>query len=231
MSVDLDRAVRYPLRTESWVELLVVGGVLTLLSVLVVPAILLYGYLLRVLRAGMTGADEPPAFDEWGDLFMEGLVATLIVLVYQALPLLVAVVTVGASVLTILTGTETGVVGGIVGVLGGLAVSTLLALVFGYVGLVGLANYAHTGRAAAAFDATLIRRVSLDQAYAVSWLYGAAALAVSVAAATLLGAVPILGFVAGAVVTFYGQVVAAWLWGRGFGASVTVDDPQPEPQP
>jgi len=132
-----DRAVRHPTRAEERVGTLLGGGALSLLSVPVVPAVLLSGY--------------------------------------------------------------------------------LLALSFGYVPLVGLTNYAHTGRAAAAFDP--IRAAAPDGDYAVRRLYGVVALLVSGVVAGLLGAVPLLGVVAGAFVGFYGRLVAAWLRRRGFGAA------------
>ncbi|MFB6255116.1 MAG: DUF4013 domain-containing protein [Haloplanus sp.] len=94
---------------------------------------------------------------------------------------------------------------------------TVLALVFGYVALIGLANYAHTGTFGSAFDIDVIRSVATNGAYAIPWLYGVGILIAAAVVAGLLNVVPVLGAIVGVFVTFYGQVAAAWVWGRGFG--------------
>ncbi|MFB6194948.1 MAG: DUF4013 domain-containing protein [Haloplanus sp.] len=216
MAIDIGWVATYPTNSDDWIKTVLIGGVLTLLSILVVPAFLLYGYLLRVLRAGMAEADEPPVFDEWGDLLREGVAAFVIVFLYQLIPLIVMFVTVGGSMAAMATGSEAGAGVGIVGLLGGLALSSVLALVFSYAMLIGLANYAHEGTFGAAFDLGVLRSVALDKAYAVPWLYGVGVLLVAGAVAGLLGIVPILGAIIGVFVTFYGQIAAMWLWGKGF---------------
>jgi hypothetical protein len=217
MAIDLERVVTYPTNSDDWIKTILIGGALTLFSVLIVPAFLVYGYVLRVLRAGIAGDEEPPVFDDWGTLLKEGVVAFVIVIIYQLIPLLVFFLTVGGSLAAIGTGSDAGAGVGIVGLLGGLALSTLLALLFGYVTLIGLANYAHEGTFGAAFDLDLIRSIGLDGAYAIPWLYGVGVLIAAAVVASVLGVVPILGAIVGVFVTFYGQVAAAWVWGQGFG--------------
>ena len=167
MAIDIERVVTYPTNSDDWIKTILIGGALTLFSFLIVPAFLVYGYVLRVLRAGIDDAEEPPVFDDWGTLLKEGVVAFVIVLIYQLIPLIVMAVTVGGSIAAMATGTEAGAGVGLVGLFGGLALSTLLALVFGYVTLIGLANYAHEGAFGAAFDVDVIRTVAVDGAYAI----------------------------------------------------------------
>ena len=66
-----------------------IGGVLLLLSPLLIPVFIVLGYVMRVLRRTADGHDEPPVFDEWGDLLIDGLKAFLIMFVYSVLPLAV----------------------------------------------------------------------------------------------------------------------------------------------
>lgn len=217
MAIDLERVVTYPTNADDWLKTALVGGALTLFSFLIVPAFLVYGYVVRVLRGGIEGREDPPVFDDWGTLLKQGVVAVVVILAYQLIPVLVFFLTVGGSLVAIASGSEVGAGVGIVGLLGGLALSTLLALAFGYVTLIGLANYAHVGTFGAAFDLDVIRSVATDGAYAVPWLYGIGVLLAAAIVGSVLGLVPFVGAVAGAFVTFYGQVAAAWVWGRGFG--------------
>jgi hypothetical protein len=224
MAPELDTVVRYPANDEEWLTTMVVGGALTLFAPLVVPAVFLLGYLLRVLRSGMAGTDEPPVFDDWETLFREGLVAAVVVLVYQFVPILVAMVTVGTALAAFLTGLDVGLAFGLVGLFGGLALSTVLALAFGYLTPIALANYARTGEFGAAFDTGVLRSVALDGAYAVPWLYGVGILLAANLVAAVFGFVPFVGV----LVLFYAQVGAVWVWGCGFadvaGESVADDD-------
>jgi hypothetical protein len=224
MAIDLERVVTYPTNADDWIETALIGGALTLFSFLVVPAFLVFGYVLRALRAGIDGVETPPAFDDWGSLLKEGVFAFAIVVVYQLLPLLVLFLTVGGSLAAIITRSDVGVSVGIVGLLGGLALSTLLALAFGYVTLIGLANYAHVGTFGSAFDPDVIAAVATDGAYAVPWLYGVGILIAANVVAGVLGIVPFVGAVVGAFVLFYAQVAAAWVWGTGFGDATGVGD-------
>lgn len=232
MAIDLGWVITYPMNSDDWIKTILIGGALTLASILIVPAFLVYGYVLRVLRAGMAGEEEPPVFDDWGTLLKEGVVGFVVVIIYQLIPLIVMTVTVGGSVAAMASGTEAGAGVGIVGLVGGLALSTLLALLFGYVGLIGLANYAHLGTFGAAFDLDVIRTVAVDADYAIPWLYGIGILIGAAVVASILGIVPILGALVGVFVTFYGQVAAAWVWGKGFGDATGLGgDAPPDPDP
>jgi hypothetical protein len=232
MAIDLGWVVTYPTNSDDWIKTVLIGGALTLLSVLIVPAFLVYGYVLRVLRAGMAAEEEPPVFDDWGTLLKEGVVAFVVVLLYQLIPLIVMAVTVGGSAAAMASGGEVGAGVGIVGLIAGLALSTLLALVFGYVTLIGLTNYAHEGRFGAAFDFGVVRAVALDGAYAIPWLYGVGILIGAAVVASVLSIVPVVGAIAGVFVTFYGQVAASWVWGKGFGDATGLGgDATPDPDP
>jgi len=50
------------------VKTVLIGGPPTLLGVLVVPTILVAGYVVRVLRGTVRGDGTPPRFDAWGDV-------------------------------------------------------------------------------------------------------------------------------------------------------------------
>ncbi len=74
---------------DRWIKILI-GGVITLLSVLILPAALVLGYQVEAMRRAGEGDDRLPAWDDWGGLFIKGLIAFVIQLVY-ALPVLLLV--------------------------------------------------------------------------------------------------------------------------------------------
>lgn len=223
MALDIEATAKYPLASDDWLKTVGIGGLLTLFSFLFVPILLVYGYFVRVLRAGMRDNPEPPVFDEWGALLREGVVAFVVIVVYQLIPLVVFAVTVGGSVAAMATGSRAGAGLGLAGLFGGFVLSSLLALVFGYFGLVGLANFASEGTLGAAFDVGVIKDVALSQAYAVPWLYGVGFVFVGGVVTSVLNVVPILGAIVGVFVLFYAQMCAFKLWGMGYAAATDTD--------
>ncbi|AUV81130.1 hypothetical protein C2R22_05200 [Salinigranum rubrum] len=224
MALDIEATAKYPLASDDWIKTIGIGGVLTLFAVLFVPLLLVYGYLVRVLRAGMRDSPEPPVFDEWGSLLREGVMAFVVIFVYQLIPLIVFAVTVGGSIAAMATGSRAGAGLGLAGLFGGMMISGLLALVFGYFGLVGLANFAHEGTLGSAFDVAVIKDVALSREYAIPWLYGVGFVFVAGVVTSVLNVVPVLGAIVGVFVVFYAQICAFKLWGMGFSAATGVGD-------
>jgi len=64
-------AIGYPSR--GGLKPLLIGTVLTLFSFLIIPAFFAAGYLVRVTRAAVRADPEPPEFDDWGGIFVDGL--------------------------------------------------------------------------------------------------------------------------------------------------------------
>lgn len=214
-----EASVRYPMEGDDWLKTLAIGGVLFIFSFLVVPAILVYGYIITAIRDSLEGETEPPSFGDWGGLFMKGLMSLVIGLIYMIVPIVVAAVTVGGSILALATGSNAGQAAGLAGVFGGLGLSFVLALVFGYFAVVAIVNFARTGEFGAAFDFTTIRQVALDGDYFVAWLLSIVVFVIASIIGSVLNVVPFLGAIVGAFVFFYAEVVAANLWADGFSAA------------
>jgi len=224
IDIDVERLATYPMESEDWVATIVIGGLALLLSFLIVPLFAVSGYLVRALRSGMEDATEPPVFDEWGDLLREGFVAAAIGFVYQIVPIAVFAVFVGGSAMALLTGTDAGVGFGVAGFLGGLFLSWLLAIVFGYVGLAAVANYAREGTFASGFDFGVIADVVTSKDYLIAWAVVIGLNVVVGIVTGLLNVVPFLGAIAGVFVSFYALPIAGWLWGSRFAAATEPDD-------
>lgn len=214
--MELQQSITYPMEREDWLKTLLIGGVLLFLSVLIVPLLIVYGYLVRAIRGSLSEATEPPAFDEWGTLLVEGVTAWIISLVYMLVPLLVAGFTIGGSIMAFATGTEAGAAAGAGGLWLGLSVSALLALVFGYLAAIAIVNFAREEQFAAGFDFDVIRKVAVDREFALPWLVSVVVFVV----AGFISSIPLVGWILTPFVSFYAAVVAADLWGGGFAQAI-----------
>lgn len=212
-------ALTYPTEHEDWLKTILIGGVLSFLGFLLLPLLPVYGYVVRAIRRSLEGDPQPPIFDEWGELFTDGLQALVIGIVYMLIPLLVGAITVGGSLLSVLTGTRGGVAAGLAGFAVGALIVLVLSLIFGYLAVAALVNFARTGEFGAAFDFGTLREVAFDGEYAVAWLLSVAVFIGAGVVSSVLNFIPIIGTVISAFVFFYAQIVAAPLWASGYTAA------------
>jgi hypothetical protein len=220
MEREIEALATYPMESDDWIVTVLIGGIATLLSIFILPIFVVTGYMVRAIRAGMDGADEPPVFDDWGTLLKEGVVAAVINIVYQIIPIIVFIVFVGGSVASMATGSEAGAAAGLAGFLGGLFIWGILSLIFGYIGLAGVANYAREGTFGAGFDFGTIRQVLLAKEYLVAWAY---AILINVAFGVVTGMlniIPFLGAIVSVFISFYGLMIVGWVFGDGFAAAL-----------
>lgn len=72
-------SVMYP--SSDWKKVLIMG-LLAIISFLIVPIFLFMGYGFRALKSSMAGSEELPDFDEWGEMFIDGLKVFVVGFVY-----------------------------------------------------------------------------------------------------------------------------------------------------
>ncbi|WP_224337037.1 DUF4013 domain-containing protein [Haloprofundus halobius] len=216
-------SLTYLRESDDALATVLVGGVLLLLGFLLVPLFTVAGYLVRVLRRTADGDERPPAFDDWAEMTLEGVFASVVGFVYFVLPSLVVglvgVLAVGAflvvvpgepspaptlSPLVVFAITLAIVVG-----------SLLLWLVGLYAGPAAVTNYATTGRLGAAFSGRSLWRAVTTREYATAWLSAALVLFVASVLGGLLAATLVGGLLT-SFVTFYALVAAAYLLGRSW---------------
>jgi hypothetical protein len=217
----IEASLNYLRESDDAVVTLLIGGVLLLASPLLIPAFAVLGYVVRVLRRTADGDDEPPVFDAWGELLVDGLKAFVVAFVYSLLPLGVVAVAAGLSIgtLAVVPGGETAGVGtvvvGLIVLVAGL-VSLLVSLVGLYVTPAALAAVADSGRVGDGFALGTLWGVISKRAYATGWLTAAVVVLAGSLAVGVLSVVPILGTIAGLFVQFYALVAAAaivgWTW-------------------
>ena len=198
----LSDALYYPSRGEQSGITIILGGVLSLLSFLLVPIFFVFGYYVHVLATTANGEDEPPQFDDWGSLGVSGLIALLVTVAYYLLPVLVFV---GLGGLGALTG-DSGVA--FTGLAVALVVAGVLWVALTYVYPAALTNFATTGRASAAFAFGDIKDVVLSGGYLGAWVVGFAIFAGGFVVLGVLSLIPILGTLVGLFVNFYIQTAA-----------------------
>jgi hypothetical protein len=213
-----EESINYPREgSEGW-KTIVIGGVLGFLSFLFVPVFLVLGYGARVLReaAADPETESAPVFDEWGDMFMDGLKLFVVALAYLLVPLLVFGFTVGGLVVAVLTGSQSLTIAAIVGALGGFTVAGLLTLLVYYFLPGALTFVAMSGSIGDGFDVGRIRALVTTREYAVRWLVALGVLVVVGAITSVLGATGV-GALVVPFVSFYGMVSAYYLYGGAVG--------------
>jgi hypothetical protein len=215
----LTEALRYPLESDGWVRTVLIGGLLTILSVLILPWFLLQGYYVRVLHGVTNGDPLPPAFTDWVELLVDGLklfvlniLVTVGVFLVQAL---VAVVT-GTGALLAENAPAAGpdAAGNAPG-----AAPILLFLVgiiaLTYVVPAMIANFARQDSLMSAFDMPTVFAGALTREYLLAWVLSVAVGLVLGFVATLLSLL-----IVGIFALFYVQIVTYYLFGRGFAAGL-----------
>ncbi|WP_136601907.1 DUF4013 domain-containing protein [Salinigranum halophilum] len=222
----LSDALSFPRRGDDWLSTLLVGGILTILGFLLLPAFVLQGYLVRVLNAAARGERTPPSFTQWGTLLVDGVKVFVVNLVYGLFALVPFVLLFGGLLVVVPSDPvpmepaatpppPPGSASGLVIVVLLVAVVAVVTLLLTYLVPAALANFAIEGRLGAAFALRTIVSGAFTSDYAVAWVLALVVGIVGVLVGAALSAV-----VVGVFVLFYVQVVFYYLVGRGFAAGL-----------
>lgn len=206
----LSDALYYPSRSDDALMTVLIGGVLSILSFLLIPILFVFGYFLRVLEHTVDGDDEPPVFDDWGELGMNGLLAFVVTVLYYLVPTVAFFVLGGASALT--GSGDLAAAGVAIAVL----VSGVLFVALTYVYPAAITNFARTGSIGDAFAFGDISAVVLSSDYLAAWVVGFIIFVGGFVVIGVLSIIPILGTIVGVFVNFYIQVAAYRVFGQAF---------------
>lgn len=245
-TMSLTDEIDYPSRGDDALKTMLIGGALAFLAVLInlvgsvlavvligflilpfalVPQILTQGYLVRVLDDTLDGGVDPPVWEEWTDVFVDGLKFVVVSIVYSLPVVVVSVILVLLFAFGTSVGAGVGGDGG--GAIAGLSV--LLALVLGLVVLalalavfyvlpIGICGMAQDDAIGGAFDLDRIREVATTREYAVGWGAGAVTLVVGGGIAQFLVFI-LIGF----PLLFAAQVLAFRFFARGYADALGLD--------
>jgi hypothetical protein len=82
--MDIGLAIKYVMDDEDWIKKIGIGALLALFMWLIVPALILTGYSVKVARNVMAGEARPlPEWEDWGALLMDGLNVAIAMFVYS----------------------------------------------------------------------------------------------------------------------------------------------------
>ncbi len=159
-------AIRYP--SSDWKKVIILG-VLMIASALILPAFLVMGYGFRALKASIAGFDELPEFDEWGEMFVDGLKVFVVQIAYMIVPLIIIFAGVLGSFTMV--SPETGVITNptaFTGLLSGtVIIGIILAIILGLIATIAIAHMAYNdSELGAAFRFSEI----LDVISQIGWL-------------------------------------------------------------
>lgn len=216
----LAEAIDFPRAGDDWLPTILIGGVLSfpLLTVLIVPVLVVQGYLVRVMRDAAVGAEAAPSFTRWGELAIDGLKLAVVALIYSlAVVVPVAVVSVGVFGITTVGTSDVSSQPAAPSLLVSLVfalvvfVVVVLAVALAYFVPAAMANFAIEGHIGAAFSFGTVASGALTVEYATAWVLS---LVVGLVGGVIGSALSVI--LVGIFVLFYVQVMTYFLWGRGF---------------
>ena len=213
----LSDGLDYPKRGDDAVITIVIGSLLSFFSWTLITALPLLGYFVRVLRETIRGNEEPPEYDDWGDLFVTGVLALGISLVYSIVPfvLLGIILVVLTAVLGVGFGAEAGIVGLLISLFVFVLAAIPVALLVYYVVPAALAAYADTGSVGAAFSPGGMADVLLSLEYLTASLLPIL-LAVVVSVINTFLAATVVGLVVAIPLQYYVTVAVFRMFGTAY---------------
>jgi hypothetical protein len=90
--VDINKSIRYVTDDKQWMSKLLIAVLMSILSFLILPALILQGYVVKIIRQVMGGDwDGLPEWGDYGKLLKDGFFVTVTELVY-ALPFILLMI-------------------------------------------------------------------------------------------------------------------------------------------
>ena len=211
--MDIIESVKFPSTDVGWVKKILIGGIL-----LIIPIInfIIGGYYIKTLRGSIEGKPGLPEWDDWGDLFIKGLMVAIIGFIYMLIPLIVLFVSIGGAVTAAISSGDFSAAS-ISAIVGGSMFSVVLMLIVCLVLPMALSIYAKEDSIGAAFriGEILSRIKSVPGDYIISIIVLYALLFI----VNLVAAIPIIGWVIIIFANFYIALVASKMFGEVYASS------------
>jgi len=206
--MDIIEEIKFPSKDSEWIQKVLIGGIV---SVIPIVNLIASGYLLKVMKGAMDGKPEMPKWDDWGNLFMKGLMATIIGLIYMIIPILILLVSAGSMLAAALSGNSEMLMGALAGAAGGFLIFLLLAVVLGFLIPMALSMYVKENNFGAAFRVgdVIARIKSVFGDYLMVYIVVIALYLIL----AILSGIPVLGLLIMIFGSFYISAVAYKMFG------------------
>ncbi len=210
--MDIMEEIKFPSKDSEWIQKVLIGGIVAIIPIVNLIA---GGYFLKVMKGAMDAKPVMPKWDDWGNLFMNGLIAAIIGLIYMIIPILILLVSAGsiiAAVVSAISGNTEMMFAAMAGAFGGILIAGLLALIFGFLLPMALSMYVRENSFGAAlrFGEVISRIKSVFGDYLTVFVI----LIVLYFVLGVLSAIPFIGFLIMIFGSFYAGAVAYNMFGE-----------------
>ncbi len=90
--MDVNKAIRYVTEDKQWITKLIIAILMSVLGFLIIPALILQGYLVKIIRHVMGGSwSSLPEWEDWGGLLRDGFFVAVAQFLYT-LPFIILVI-------------------------------------------------------------------------------------------------------------------------------------------
>lgn len=211
--MDIVETVKFPSNDDEWIKKILIGGLLMLIPII---NFITLGYYIKTLRRGIDGESALPEWDDWGDLFIKGLIVVIVVIIYMLIPLAVLFLSIGGAAISSITSGDItpASIGAIIG--GSLIFLLLLLIVFLLLPM-ALSMYAKEDSIGAALrlGEILSRIRSIIGEYIIALIVLWALMLI----VSFISLVPFIGWVVVIFAQFYVGLVAAHMFGTIYATS------------
>lgn len=202
--VDFETAFKRPFTD---IKKLVIGIVL---QVIPIVNLLALGYQLNCARTAMSKDFKLPEWEDWGKLFVKGLLAMVITVIYLLPALIVLIASVGMAFFTALGARGSNIIAIAMGSIGiGALLGFLLMLLAAYVLPAAILSYVRDDNVGSAFKFKAVSKRAFKVDYLVVWIVTTI---YEITLIAILSVIPIMGSAAGAFIasvtsmTAFGEV-------------------------
>lgn len=213
--MDINKAIKYIPEDADWVKKIIIAAVLSIASFLLLPAFILVGYMIKIIRQVMNGEwDGLPEWDDWGALFKDGFFIFLAEFLYT-LPILIILIIGGVALGGFASLSSSDNAFALIGGAGGILLLCLTVLFFVAILFLSPAitiQYAIKNDFGSLFRISELKDIVTNNMSNILIVF-AVSLAIGFVSG-LLVSIPILGWIAGAAIGAASIFVVGHLYGQ-----------------
>jgi hypothetical protein len=211
--MEIGESIKYPTTDKDWIKKVVIGGILGMIPIV---NFIVQGYYLKIIKGSIENKSGMPEWEDWGNLFIKGLLVFIISIIYMLIPIIVISISVGGAIMAAVSGGTEAMVAAIGAAAGGFIIGFILMLIAFLLLPMALAIYAKEESFGSAFRfGEIIRRILSNLGSYILVYIVIIVLGVIVGIITgILNIIPFLGVVIAIFTNFYIVAVAANMFGE-----------------